>query len=81
MSTELYFLRKSASNLHQLEFVIKTDDRDEAYAALAAPELLEALALMVETFAPNHEADFKGMKLTHFNIARAAIAKAKGGQS
>ena len=46
---------------------------------LAAPDLLAALMLLVDTFAPDHERDFEGMGLTHFAIARAAIQKARAG--
>lgn len=78
MAQELYFIRKSGPELHSPEFIIKTDDRDEAYAALAALDLLAALRMMVDTFAPDHEGDFHGFALKHFQIARAAIAKAEG---
>ena len=57
------------------------DDEDTARLFSAAPDLLEALTLMVNTFAPDNENDFEGCNLNHFREARAAIAKAKGGDA
>ena len=54
------------------------NDEETARLFCAAEKLLQALILMVDIFAPDHESDFAGLGMGHFLVARAAIAAVKG---